>query len=60
MLEEKTIEPRRKEGGSRIVSYKWKENLKGEFVENLKRNEIQLCMGGIESTLQESNIDRCL
>jgi hypothetical protein len=42
------------------VNYKWEENLKVEFVENLKSNEIQLCMGGIESTLHESTIDRTL
>jgi hypothetical protein len=34
--------------------------LKVEFVENLKSNEIQLCMGGIESALHESTIDRTL
>jgi hypothetical protein len=49
-----------KECVSRIGDYKWKENLKVEFVENLKRNEIQLCMGGIESALHESTIDRTL
>jgi hypothetical protein len=35
-------------------------SLKVEFVENLKSNQIQLCMGGIESALQESTIDRTL
>jgi hypothetical protein len=54
------MEPRKNVSISRIVNYKWKENLKVEFVENLKSNEIQLCMGGIESALHENTTDRTL
>jgi hypothetical protein len=45
------MEPRKNVNVSRIVNCKWKENLKVEFVENLKSNEIELCMGGIETAL---------
>jgi hypothetical protein len=46
MLEDSVVmEPKKNIRVSRIVNYKWKENLKVEFVENLKSNEIQLCMG---------------
>jgi hypothetical protein len=61
VLEDSVVmEPRKNVNVCRIVNYIWKENLKVEFVENLKSNEIQLCMGGIESALQDSTIDRTL
>jgi hypothetical protein len=61
VLEDSVVmEPRKNVSVSRIVNYKWKENLKVEFVENLKSNGIQLCMGGIESALNESTTDRTL
>jgi hypothetical protein len=47
------MDPRKNVNVSRIVNYKLKETLKVEFVENLKSNEIQLCMGGIGSALYE-------
>jgi ACT domain-containing protein len=37
------MESRKNVNVSRTVNYKWKENLKLEFVESLKSNEIQLC-----------------